>query len=335
MPGKSGLELANLLSTRRPGHPGHRHVRLHRGDACRCSGLKEPVALLQKPFTPRELRRRIREVLDRYAGRSGICRRRSTQSRSRENLRYSCVAETLVTRTLASAQRVSGASAGVTPCGQRRARGVHHHRQHRVVAGDADDVDDAPARRSCRPPARRCRRSRPGCAASRRTASRRSPRPRPSRSGRRPSAIASTMSALQPPLTRERRDARSTRTAASSGARSAGSRTRCSRGGSELSEAQVVAHRPRAAHHLRAAQQRARTGRRCRPTARALNSSIAFFCASVSLSAGIGGIRSCAPRDAAIPTTAHDEREHELEHRAPPRHSLQRRLTRDHCQIAV
>ena len=28
-------------------------------------GMKDPIALLQKPFTPRELRRRIREVLDR------------------------------------------------------------------------------------------------------------------------------------------------------------------------------------------------------------------------------------------------------------------------------
>jgi DNA-binding response OmpR family regulator len=29
------------------------------------TGLAEPICLLQKPFTPRDLRRRIREVLDR------------------------------------------------------------------------------------------------------------------------------------------------------------------------------------------------------------------------------------------------------------------------------
>ncbi len=46
------------------GDPGHRDVRLHRRNA-RLPGVKEPIALLQKPFTPRELRRRIREVLDR------------------------------------------------------------------------------------------------------------------------------------------------------------------------------------------------------------------------------------------------------------------------------
>ena len=34
-------------------------------DTLPVSGLAQPVALLQKPFTPRELRRRIREVLDR------------------------------------------------------------------------------------------------------------------------------------------------------------------------------------------------------------------------------------------------------------------------------
>ena len=28
-------------------------------------GMTPPIALLQKPFTPKELRRRIREVLDR------------------------------------------------------------------------------------------------------------------------------------------------------------------------------------------------------------------------------------------------------------------------------
>ena len=64
MPGKSGLELANLLVVERPGMP----VIVMSGyteEALRVVGIDEPIALLQKPFTPRELRRRIREVLDR------------------------------------------------------------------------------------------------------------------------------------------------------------------------------------------------------------------------------------------------------------------------------
>jgi two-component system cell cycle sensor histidine kinase/response regulator CckA len=64
MPGKSGIELASLMIARRPGLP----VIVMTGyteDTLPVSGLAQPVALLQKPFTPRELRRRIREVLDR------------------------------------------------------------------------------------------------------------------------------------------------------------------------------------------------------------------------------------------------------------------------------
>jgi two-component system cell cycle sensor histidine kinase/response regulator CckA len=64
MPGKSGLELATLMTARRPGIP----VIVMSGyteETLAVPGLKEPIALLQKPFTPRELRRRIREVLDR------------------------------------------------------------------------------------------------------------------------------------------------------------------------------------------------------------------------------------------------------------------------------
>ena len=64
MPGKSGVELAGLLTAQRPGLP----VIVMSGyteDTLDVPGLKEPIALLQKPFSPRELRRRIREVLDR------------------------------------------------------------------------------------------------------------------------------------------------------------------------------------------------------------------------------------------------------------------------------
>jgi two-component system cell cycle sensor histidine kinase/response regulator CckA len=64
MPGKSGVELATLMTARRPGIP----VVIMSGytdETLDVPGMKEPIALLQKPFTPRELRRRIREVLDR------------------------------------------------------------------------------------------------------------------------------------------------------------------------------------------------------------------------------------------------------------------------------
>ena len=64
MPGKSGLELATLMSARRPGIP----VLIMSGyteETLAVPGLEEPIALLQKPFTPRELRSRLRELLDR------------------------------------------------------------------------------------------------------------------------------------------------------------------------------------------------------------------------------------------------------------------------------
>ena len=64
MPGKSGVELANLMTARRPGIP----VIIMSGyteETLAVRGLNDPIALLQKPFTPRELRRRIRAVLDR------------------------------------------------------------------------------------------------------------------------------------------------------------------------------------------------------------------------------------------------------------------------------
>jgi len=64
MPGKTGMELAQLLTAKRPGLPviimsGYTEHNLTGADAERVA------AVLQKPFTPRDLRRRIREVLDR------------------------------------------------------------------------------------------------------------------------------------------------------------------------------------------------------------------------------------------------------------------------------
>jgi signal transduction histidine kinase len=64
MPGKSGMELAALLTARRPDLPviimsGYTEHNLTGADA------NHVAAVLQKPFTPRDLRRRIREVLDR------------------------------------------------------------------------------------------------------------------------------------------------------------------------------------------------------------------------------------------------------------------------------
>jgi two-component system, cell cycle sensor histidine kinase and response regulator CckA len=64
MPGKSGVELADLMIARRPGLP----VIIMTGyteETLEVPGQRGPVPLLQKPFTPRELRRRIRDVLDR------------------------------------------------------------------------------------------------------------------------------------------------------------------------------------------------------------------------------------------------------------------------------
>ena len=64
MPGKSGVELANLMTARRPGIP----VIIMSGyteETLAVPGMNDPVALLQKPFSPRELRRRIRAALDR------------------------------------------------------------------------------------------------------------------------------------------------------------------------------------------------------------------------------------------------------------------------------
>src|SRR5262249_20043131 len=64
MPGKSGVELAKTLLERGQQlpvtfMPGYTKEALH------ATTLNRPIELLQKPFTPRELRRRIRSVLDR------------------------------------------------------------------------------------------------------------------------------------------------------------------------------------------------------------------------------------------------------------------------------
>jgi two-component system cell cycle sensor histidine kinase/response regulator CckA len=64
MPGRSGIELARILTDDRPGLPvvlmsGYTEETLPNSD------VAQTWSLLQKPFTPRDLRRRIREVLNR------------------------------------------------------------------------------------------------------------------------------------------------------------------------------------------------------------------------------------------------------------------------------
>jgi len=64
MPGKSGIELAAAMAARRPALP----VIIMSGyteETLTGAPLDKPISLLQKPFTPRELRRRIRDMLDR------------------------------------------------------------------------------------------------------------------------------------------------------------------------------------------------------------------------------------------------------------------------------
>jgi PAS domain S-box-containing protein len=61
--GQSGIELANALVSERP----DLLVVIMSGyteEALSIKGLPEPITMLHKPFTPRELRRRIREILD-------------------------------------------------------------------------------------------------------------------------------------------------------------------------------------------------------------------------------------------------------------------------------
>jgi DNA-binding response OmpR family regulator len=62
MPGKSGIELASAMVAERPGLP----VIIMSGytrESLSVRGLAEPVNLLRKPFTPTELRSRIRAAL--------------------------------------------------------------------------------------------------------------------------------------------------------------------------------------------------------------------------------------------------------------------------------
>jgi PAS domain S-box-containing protein len=64
MPGKSGIELANTLLANRPKLP----VIVMSGyteETLPVTGLDKTISLLQKPFTPRDLRERIRELLNR------------------------------------------------------------------------------------------------------------------------------------------------------------------------------------------------------------------------------------------------------------------------------
>jgi PAS domain S-box-containing protein len=64
MPGMNGIELANELVRRR----GNMHIVIMSGytaESLSVSGVSQPIAFLPKPFTPRELRQKIRDVLAR------------------------------------------------------------------------------------------------------------------------------------------------------------------------------------------------------------------------------------------------------------------------------
>ena len=64
MPGQSGIDLARTLIAQRP----RLRVMIMSGytaDMIGLNQLPQPVDLLQKPFSPSDLRRRIREALDR------------------------------------------------------------------------------------------------------------------------------------------------------------------------------------------------------------------------------------------------------------------------------
>jgi DNA-binding response OmpR family regulator len=67
MPGKSGLELAKLLAVKRP---EMRVIVMSGYTEETLQGFEGGVTLLQKPFAPRDLRRRIRDALDQVRQRS-------------------------------------------------------------------------------------------------------------------------------------------------------------------------------------------------------------------------------------------------------------------------
>jgi len=64
MPGKSGVELVKTLLARRP---TLRVVFMsgYTDEDLNVAGIATPAPVLQKPFTPRDLRRRIRDALER------------------------------------------------------------------------------------------------------------------------------------------------------------------------------------------------------------------------------------------------------------------------------
>ncbi len=64
MPGKSGIELANLLVGKRP---GLRVIIMSGYTEETLTGLESHAELLQKPFAPKDLRRRVRAALDQRA----------------------------------------------------------------------------------------------------------------------------------------------------------------------------------------------------------------------------------------------------------------------------
>ena len=142
----------------------------------------------------------------------------------------------------------------------------------------------------------------------------------------------STMLARQPPLQRERPVRVPFVTAVSIGAPVSRITNSLSRGGSELLEPQIVAHRARAAHHLGTAQQRhERAGDIGGPRRLELLDRLLLRIRQlVGRNRRHPILRAADARRCRPPGI--DEQEHELEHRAL--HGLTRvGCTRDHCQI--
>jgi PAS domain S-box-containing protein len=72
MPGQSGIELARQLVTREPGLPVILMSGYTEETVPTQGGLEPAMTLLPKPFTPRDLRQRIRAVLDRRSPKSEV-----------------------------------------------------------------------------------------------------------------------------------------------------------------------------------------------------------------------------------------------------------------------